>query len=58
MTTMVVASEMHRAIRQGRSDADFIARTVLLSQRGPLPRGWFFIVLDQDEPQVLDFLRS
>ena len=44
-------------IRKGRpDDADFIARTVLLSQRGPRPRGWFDIALDQGEPQVLDFL--
>jgi GNAT superfamily N-acetyltransferase len=44
-------------IRQGRpDDADFIARTVLLAQRGPRPRGWFDIALDRSEPQVLDFL--
>jgi GNAT superfamily N-acetyltransferase len=46
-------------IRAGRADdADFIARTVLLSQRGPVPRGWFDIALAQAEPQVLDFLRK
>jgi GNAT superfamily N-acetyltransferase len=44
-------------IRAGRADeADFIARTILLSQRGPVPRGWFDIALDRPEPQVLDFL--
>jgi GNAT superfamily N-acetyltransferase len=49
--------EMRPGIRQGRpDDADFIARTVLLSLRGPRPRGWFDIALDQGEPQVLDFL--
>jgi GNAT superfamily N-acetyltransferase len=49
--------EIRPAIRQGRpDDADFIARTVLLSLRGPRPRGWFDIALDQSEPQVLDFL--
>jgi GNAT superfamily N-acetyltransferase len=46
-------------IRPGRpDDADFIARTVLLAQRGPRPRGWFDIALDQSEPRVLDFLRK
>jgi GNAT superfamily N-acetyltransferase len=45
-------------IRQGRADdADFIARTVLLAQRGPAPRGWIDIALDLAEPQVLDFLK-
>ncbi len=44
-------------IRPGRpDDADFVARTVLLAQRGPQPRGWFDIALDRSEPQVLDFL--
>jgi GNAT superfamily N-acetyltransferase len=46
------------AIRPGRSDdADFIARIILMSQRGPRPRGLFDIALAQDEPQVLAFLR-
>jgi GNAT superfamily N-acetyltransferase len=50
--------EIRPEIRQGRpDDADFIARTVLLAQRGPRPRGWFDIALDRSEPQVLDFLR-
>src|SRR5580704_15825126 len=50
--------EIRPEIRQGRpDDADFIARTVLLSQRGPRPRGWFDIALDRSEPLVLDFLK-
>src|SRR5271169_2869282 len=45
-------------IRSGRADdADLIARTVLLAQRGPRPRGWFDIALAQSEPRVLDFIR-
>ena len=44
-------------IRQGRvDDADFIARIILLAQRGPRPLGWFDFALAQAEPQVLDFL--
>ncbi|ANV99548.1 GNAT family N-acetyltransferase [Bradyrhizobium icense] len=44
-------------IRQGRADdADFIARTILLAQRGPRPLGWFDFALAQAEPQVLDFI--
>jgi GNAT superfamily N-acetyltransferase len=39
-------------------DADFIARTILLAQRGPKPLGWFDFALAQGEPQVLDFIRS
>ncbi len=54
-----MAPEIHPEIRQGRAeDADFIARTILLAQRGPVPRGWFDIALAQAEPQVLDFLRK
>ncbi|HWZ37772.1 MAG TPA: GNAT family N-acetyltransferase [Bradyrhizobium sp.] len=50
--------EIRPEIRQGRADdADFIARTILLAQRGPVPRGWFDIALAQAEPQVLDFIR-
>ena len=50
--------EMRPEIRKGRpDDADFIARTVLLAQRGPRPRGWFDIALDRSEPLVLDFLK-
>ena len=48
---------MAPVIRQGQADdAAFIAHTVLWSQRGPRPRGWFDFALDQTEPQVLDFL--
>jgi GNAT superfamily N-acetyltransferase len=44
-------------IRRGRvDDADFIARIILLAQRGPRPLGWFDFALAQAEPQVLDFL--
>ena len=44
-------------IRRGRADdADFIARTILLAQRGPRPLGWFDFALAQAEPQVLDFI--
>jgi ribosomal protein S18 acetylase RimI-like enzyme len=44
-------------IRQGRADdADLIAHTILLAQRGPRPLGWLDIALAQAEPQVLDFL--
>jgi GNAT superfamily N-acetyltransferase len=44
-------------IRAGRADdADFVARAILLSQRGPQPLGWFDIALAQDEPKVLDFI--
>jgi GNAT superfamily N-acetyltransferase len=44
-------------IRQGRADdADFIARTILLAQRGPVPRGWCDIALALAEPQVLGFI--
>jgi ribosomal protein S18 acetylase RimI-like enzyme len=37
-------------------DACFIARIILLAQRGPLPRGWFDIVLGWPEPRVLAFV--
>ena len=48
---------MATEIRIGRADdAEFIARTILLAQRGPRPRGWFDIALAQDEPRILDFL--
>src|SRR5262249_5797866 len=51
--------EMRPEIRKGRpDDADFIARTILLAQRGPRPRGWFDIALDRSEPQVLDFMKK
>jgi GNAT superfamily N-acetyltransferase len=46
-------------IRQGRADdADFVARTVLMAQRGPRPLGWIDFALAQSEPQVLAFLRQ
>lgn len=46
-------------IRQARADdAAFIARTVLLSQRGQRSRGWFDIALAQGEPQVLHFIEK
>ena len=49
---------MAAIIRHGRADdADFIARTILLAQRGPTPLGWFDFALAQGEPQVLDFLK-
>jgi GNAT superfamily N-acetyltransferase len=38
-------------------DADFIAQTILLAQRGPMPRGWFDIALACPEPKALDFVR-
>lgn len=38
-------------------DADFIARTILSSQRGPLARGWFDIALDRPEADVLAFVK-
>src|SRR6266508_5195769 len=45
------------AIRPARpEDAKFIARNILSSQRGPLPRGWFDIALGRGEPQCLDFV--
>jgi ribosomal protein S18 acetylase RimI-like enzyme len=40
----------------GAEDASFIARNILASQRGPLPRGWFDIALGWDESQCLDFV--
>jgi GNAT superfamily N-acetyltransferase len=49
---------MSLAIRPGcPDDADFIAHTILMAQRGPRPRGWFDFALAQDQPQVLAFLR-
>jgi ribosomal protein S18 acetylase RimI-like enzyme len=37
-------------------DSGFIARIILSSQRGPLPRGWFDIALDWPEPEVAAFV--
>lgn len=48
---------MAEIIRAGRADdAAFVAHTVLMSQRGPRPSGWFDLALVQAEPLVLDFL--
>jgi GNAT superfamily N-acetyltransferase len=45
-------------IRPARAaDADFIAHTILLAQRGPVRRGWFDIALASPEPDVLDFIK-
>jgi ribosomal protein S18 acetylase RimI-like enzyme len=45
------------AIRPARAeDAAFIARNILASQRGPLPRGWFDVALGFDEPRCLAFV--
>jgi ribosomal protein S18 acetylase RimI-like enzyme len=44
-------------IRPARSgDAGFIAATILASQRGPGPRGWFDIALDWPEARSLEFI--
>ena len=49
---------MTPTIRSGRADdADFIASTILMAQRGPVPRGWFDIALARPEPDVLDFIK-
>src|SRR6187455_3359191 len=54
---MMAAERSRPAIRPARTgDASFIARNILASQRGPLPRGWFDIALGWDEPQCLDFV--
>jgi ribosomal protein S18 acetylase RimI-like enzyme len=46
-----------QTIRPARADdASFIARNILASQRGPLPRGWFDIALGWPEPQCLAFV--
>lgn len=48
---------MTTTIRPASSeDAAFIARIILASQRGPLPRGWFDIALGWPEPQCLAFV--
>ncbi len=47
------------AIRPARpEDAGLIARNILSSQRGPLPRGWFDIALGWDEPECLAFVEK
>jgi ribosomal protein S18 acetylase RimI-like enzyme len=54
---MSAAGRSRPAIRPARTDdASFIARNILSSQRGPLPRGWFDIALGWGEPQCLDFV--
>jgi len=46
-------------IRPARpEDAPFIARNILASQRGPLPRGWFDIALGRDEARCLAFVEK
>lgn len=46
-------------IRRGRAgDAEFIARTILLAQRGPRPLGWIDFALDRPESEVLTFLEQ
>ena len=53
----MAAARSQPAIRPAcADDASFIARNILASQRGPLPRGWFDIALGWDEPQCLDFV--
>jgi ribosomal protein S18 acetylase RimI-like enzyme len=45
-------------IRRARpDDAGFIAWTILMSQRGHRPRGWFDIALNRPEPECLAFIR-
>jgi translation initiation factor 4G len=46
------------AIRRATpDDADFIALTILVAQRGHLARGWFDIALDWPEPRCRAFVR-
>jgi len=53
----MAAGRSQPAIRPARTDdASFIARNILASQRGPLPRGWFDIALGWDEPRCLAFV--
>src|SRR5437764_5383037 len=53
----MMAGRSRPAIRPARpEDASFIARNILASQRGPLPRGWFDIALGWGEMQCLDFV--
>jgi ribosomal protein S18 acetylase RimI-like enzyme len=52
-----MAGRSQSAIRPAHAeDARFIARNILASQRGPLPRGWFDVALGWDEPRCLDFV--
>ncbi|WP_065753211.1 GNAT family N-acetyltransferase [Bradyrhizobium paxllaeri] len=53
----MAAGRSQPAIRPARNDdAGFIARNILASQRGPLPRGWFDIALGWSEPECLAFV--
>jgi ribosomal protein S18 acetylase RimI-like enzyme len=53
----MAAGRSQAAIRPAcAGDAGFIARNILASQRGPLPRGWFDIALGWDEPQCVAFV--
>ncbi|KRR24795.1 acetyltransferase [Bradyrhizobium lablabi] len=53
----MAAGRSQPAIRPARNDdAGFIARNILASQRGPLPRGWFDITLGWSEPECLAFV--
>jgi ribosomal protein S18 acetylase RimI-like enzyme len=53
----MAAGRSRPAIRPARNDdASFIARNILASQRGTLPRGWFDVALGWDEPQCLDLV--
>jgi ribosomal protein S18 acetylase RimI-like enzyme len=53
----MAAGRSPSAIRPARTDdVSFIARNILASQRGLLPRGWFDIALGWDEPQCLAFV--
>ncbi len=46
------------AIRPAHADdAAFIARNILLSQRGNRPRGWFDVALNRSEAECLAFVR-
>ena len=53
----MAAARSQAAIRPAcAGDAGLIARNILASQRGPLPRGWFDIALGWDEPQCAAFV--
>ncbi len=50
---------MTTTIRRARpDDADFIAWTILVSQRGHRARGWFDVALNRPEPECLAFIRG
>jgi GNAT superfamily N-acetyltransferase len=53
-----MTTDIRPKIRQATADdAAFIASTILLSQRGRRPLGWFDIALARAEPEVLDFIK-